>query len=357
MKKIRNVLYITSTLIATVIGAGFATGQEVYSFFNVYGKLSFVGLPVVFIILSFVFNIVLSVCRKTHAKNFSEFLCALNLRKASSWIEAVVALFAFCGFCAMASATGSLLSQIFNLEYFSGTILMLFLCAVILLKDIRAIAAVNFILAPIICAGMIYVTVNGILFRSIQTTSISHYYVNYSKILLSAILYASYNILSALSVICSMHQYCDSERCVRISSVLAAGILVSLIALVWVLLELYAGKIELGDMPLLNIIARNGNSQVWIYSIFLFASIFTTALGCGYAALNFLKCRYKMTSFTAVIFLIAASLPICMLGFSEIIRKLYSLFGYIGIPFLIILFYLRIKKDHIEHKKSKKYDK
>ncbi len=353
----KKALYLTATIIATVVGAGFVTGQEIYTFFNVYGKISFIGLGFVFALFYFAFRTLLLHCQKKRVDSFSAFLSSLQLRGIANWIEACVALFSFCGFCAMASATGALLSQTLHTNYLYGVVSMLVLCGIILLKDIRAIAAVNLFLAPLICIGLVYFSVYGILFRSVQTFCAPHYFVNIAQILLSALVYASYNILSAVVVLCSMRSYCDSARTVKRACALGAGVLVFLALLIWLSIAIYAGKVHLGEIPMLSIAARGGKARVVIFSLLMIASVLTTALGCGYAVLSFLKARFHTPNVFGVLVLVAAALPVCMLGFTDIVRVLYSFFGYLGLPLLVLLFYTQIKNSRNAEKKSKKYGK
>lgn len=40
----KNILKICFVIIGTIIGAGFASGKEIYTFFNIYGPKGFLGL-------------------------------------------------------------------------------------------------------------------------------------------------------------------------------------------------------------------------------------------------------------------------------------------------------------------------
>lgn len=44
MRNIRNILSVVCGYVAAVIGAGFASGQEIISFFVKYGKFSIIGV-------------------------------------------------------------------------------------------------------------------------------------------------------------------------------------------------------------------------------------------------------------------------------------------------------------------------
>ena len=341
--RFKNVLCLSSTIVATVIGAGFATGQEIYSFFNRYGKWSFMGLLLVLIVFCSVFRYVLEACCFNRLDGFSALLMHLHMRKAGKWMETGVALFSFCGFCAMASASGTLVSQTLDLPYMYGVLAMLVICGVILSFDIRALAGANCVLAPVICVGLIYYALYGVLFRSVATLSQGHYYVNAAQIFVSALVYASYNLLSAVVVLCAMRRYCDSERTIHMASGISASVLVIVALLLWFVIYIYQNKIALGEIPMLQIASRGGKMHQYIYSGLLFMSVYTTAVSCGFAVLDFLRKHFRVSTGFGIGFLIVLACPVCLLGFSGIVRVLYSVFGYLGLPFLIILIFSQIK--------------
>ena len=71
MEKILKIVFV---IIGTLIGAGFASGQEIYSFFYVYGKKGIIGLILSALIMSVVIYKVLKIIKKKEIKSYKEFL-------------------------------------------------------------------------------------------------------------------------------------------------------------------------------------------------------------------------------------------------------------------------------------------
>ena len=69
MRNIRNILSVVCGYVAAVIGAGFASGQEIISFFVKYGKYSIIGVLLSCIIFSVFAYAVLSVCVEKKYRN------------------------------------------------------------------------------------------------------------------------------------------------------------------------------------------------------------------------------------------------------------------------------------------------
>lgn len=106
---------------------------------------------------------------------------------------------------------------------------------------------------------------------------------------------------------------------------------------IWAAVALYYGKIELGEMPFLTIVARRGNLLRVLYSVVLYFSMFTTAISCGYGVLEWLRGTLKIKKLTAIIVLIAVSCPVLTLGFSSIVKNVYSIFGYLGLVLIVLV--------------------
>ena len=70
----------------------------------------------------------------------------------------------------------------------------------------------------------------------------------------------------------------------------------------------------------------------------------------------FLRAHFGLSAGVASSVLIAAAVPVSLFGFSQIVRVLYTFFGYVGIPFLTILIFEQVKNERKFKKKSKKVE-
>lgn len=99
MRNIRNILSVVCGYVAAVIGAGFASGQEIISFFVKYGKYSIIGVLLSCIIFSVFAYAVLSVCVEKNIETYSDYLnnfFRYNIRKI---VEIITLLFAISTVC------------------------------------------------------------------------------------------------------------------------------------------------------------------------------------------------------------------------------------------------------------------
>ena len=70
----KNILKVVFVIIGTLIGAGFASGQEIYLFFFSYGIKGIVGIIVSSILMGVVIYKTLIIVDKYQLKNYKEFL-------------------------------------------------------------------------------------------------------------------------------------------------------------------------------------------------------------------------------------------------------------------------------------------
>ena len=71
MKKIFSIVLV---IVGALIGAGFASGQEIYSFFYIYGEKGIWGLILTCILISILIYKILKIVLKNEINNYNEFL-------------------------------------------------------------------------------------------------------------------------------------------------------------------------------------------------------------------------------------------------------------------------------------------
>ena len=349
MKILKNSLLISSTFVATVIGAGFASGQELLSYFVIYGKNSIFGLFIMSALFSACSLFVMLRIDKDSLDSFDEYVNKISGKHTGIFIKACVFLFMFASFCSMAAGSSELFFSALSLDKSIGIAVMLTACFIILLFDLKGILAINSILAPIMSISLFFLGIYTFIFRNtavFQSSTINHLCKNY---LTSSVIYASYNTLTTVVILSETKNLIFKKKVCYISSFLGGGALLIISVAMWASLMLYYGKIPLYSIPFLTLSARHGSLFKLLYGIILYLSMFTTAVSCGYGTVKWLKEKLKIKRLTAIILTIALSLPVIFLGFEDIIKKIYSGFGYLGLVLIVLILtdgvHLMTKKD------------
>ena len=90
------------------------------------------------------------------------------------------------------------------------------------------------------------------------------------------------------------------------------------------------------EMPVVYTIRKFYGSFKTLYAFIILASIFTTAISIGTGLLQNLNKKGK--SYTQfVVFMCITSLIISNFGFSNLVKNVYPIFGYIGIIQIVLI--------------------
>ena len=73
MKDVKNITKIVLVIIATLVGAGFASGKEIYSFFFIYQKFGIIGICISSTIISLTIYKVFKICLNSNVNTYKEF--------------------------------------------------------------------------------------------------------------------------------------------------------------------------------------------------------------------------------------------------------------------------------------------
>ena len=65
----KNILKVLFVVLGTIIGAGFASGKEIYNFFAVYGYMGILGINIAGILTGIIIYSTLNICEKRKIKN------------------------------------------------------------------------------------------------------------------------------------------------------------------------------------------------------------------------------------------------------------------------------------------------
>ena len=342
-----NVLKIVFLIIAALIGAGFASGQELYVFFYSYGAKGLLGVLVCSFIFGYVAYKVLKIISKNDINNYNDFIKYLtnstSKRKyfnATFIINTIVNIFMLIIFYIMIAGFGAYFSQEFGINNYLGSALLAVMCFITFMTSVNGVIKINSILTPIL---IIFVIIIGFInFNSIDITTIGQNLdnVDNGSWLLSGILYASYNVILLIPVLVTLKKYVKSQDTALFASVFG-GIIIALLAVaIFLLLARVDIDIDTLEMPAVYVVGEFFSGFKFIYAFIILASIYTTAISIGVSLLkNITKDERDFKQIAGVICI--SGVIISGLGFSNLINLLYPIFGYLG---LIQIFALIRKK-------------
>ncbi|PTI44500.1 hypothetical protein [Staphylococcus succinus] len=348
----KRILLIASAFIGVIVGAGFASGQEVLQYFTSFGLMGTIGAIITTALFAYVGMMLVWLGSKSktdsHKEVIHQITGASTFGKLLGWIIDLVIIFTLFGVgVVMIAGAGSNLNQQFGLPPIIGTLLMTVLIILAGMLKVEGVVKVIGNITPFLIIFILVISFYSFLstdtpisqlndLSNAKPSSLPNWFV-------AGINYASFNTAVGASMAIVMG---GSEKNTKVA---ATGGLVGGIALgVMIVLSHLAifKQIDVvGDMemPMLGIVNHISPILGIIMAIVIFGMIFNTGLGMFYAfATRFTvvdTVRFKIFYTGAVII----GLLLSFVGFTDLVAIFYPLIGYLGLVLILVLFYAPFK--------------
>lgn len=357
----KNILRVIFVIIGTIIGAGFASGKEIYIFFNKYGICGIIGILISGLLLGIlvykVFNILL---KQKDIYHYNQLLDYVFYNKRSKYrinridkiihnknskinvvkiINYIINIFLIISFYIMVAGFSSYFRQECDISIYTSSTIFAILCYITLSNSIDGIIKISSMLVPIIIIFILNLGSNSLIFATNQIINMNFLSDKFINSIISSILYASYNSIILIPVLVSLKKYINNKNKIWIGFFTTIIIIVLSIFVYIILLRANVNIMEL-DLPLIYIVKQFGKIYEYIYGAVIIISIFTSALSAGYSFLK--NCTKTKKSYNKLLIIICVtSIFIANIGFSELVNILYPIFGILGI--IQIYYILKIK--------------
>lgn len=331
-----EVISITLVIIGALIGAGFASGQEIFSFFYIYGKNGIYGILIMSILIGIFIYKSLKIIYQKQVYNYNDFLNLFikntKIRNVILWIVNVLLLVSF---YIMVAGFGAYFEQEIGINRIIGSIVLNLLCVIVFFSNIKGVLKASNLIVPFLIFFIFFIGIKNI--KKIRTID---FYQMKNNWILSMLIYNSYNFILLMPVLISLKKQITKEKNIKKVSILVTIIILILsINIFFLLLNANIKEIENQEMPIVYIISNYFNKYKKIYAFIVLASIFTTAISVGIGFLqNISKNSNSYPQF--VLFMCITSLLMSNIGFSKLLNFIYPVFGYIGILQIVIIFFI-----------------
>lgn len=339
MKDIAKVVFV---IIGTFIGAGFASGQEIYIFFFKYGINGLIGIVISSLILGIIISRTLKIIKENNIQNYKEFLDIIinkkyNIKikqhknkKLTQFINIVVNTFILVTFFIMIAGFGTYFMQQFGLNQLIGSSILALITYVILNTNVKGVVKASEIIVPILIISVIIIGLMNL--NDLPLLQIKNYLIpnNSPEFILEAILYASYNSILLIPVLITLNKYIKNKKQTTIIGIISAVIISIMSILIFLLLTKVDVNIENLEMPVVYVVSNMLKILEYIYGFIILGSIFTTTISLGVSFLQNTSKNKKSYTQIAIIMCIT-SVIVSKIGFSNLVNMLYPIFGYLGI--------------------------
>lgn len=333
---------IAGAFVGVIVGAGFASGQELLQFFASFGSQGLWGSLVAGLAFAFLSMVFSTMGQAMHARSHKEVIQALLGRHLGGVFDLLIAFFLFAVTVVMLAGAGSLLQQWLGLPEVWGSVLATVATVLIVMLDVRRVIAFIGAVTPLLVLMAVIVALYVLATpradsaalqaaAAAQPQGASHW-------LVAALLYVSYNVVAGMPFLVIMGGQARSRRTALWGGVLG-GLLLGVLMLA-IASAMYWRMDTLGStpMPMLALATQISPWLGHLMSLVIFGMILNTAVGMLYAFLARLlpvgTPRFRWGSAVAG----TAALGGSFVGFITLVGVVYPLYGYIGFALMACAF-------------------
>ena len=322
------------SIIGTLIGAGFASGQEIYVFFYKYGVNGILGLILCSLMIGIIIYSTLNTVYNKKINNYESYLHEIfNSKKMCYVSNIIVNTFLLITFYIMVSGFGSYFEQQFKISNIVGVIIFSLLCFIILIKDIKRVKIINSIVVPVLIIVVLFIG-----FLSLKNIKISNVRVtnNSYNWILQSLIYCSYNMILVIPVLVSLGKFIKNKKQIKLITIISSTIVFILALSIFLILMTTKVDYSKIQMPAVYAIDKSFSQFSYIYGVVILLSIFSTAISIG---ISFIKnMTQKRESYPQIAAkMCISSVLISNFGFSNLVKIFFPVFGYLGMLQILVI--------------------
>ena len=338
----KNLVKAICVIIGTIIGAGFASGKEIYIFFNQYGIRGIYGIIISTMLIGIIVYKILVNIKDTEIQNYNEYLNSTKIHnKSKEIINIIINIFLLISFYIMIAGFCAYFYQEFKVPSLIVGAIVCVMCYITFMNNIEGITKINIIVIPFLIFMIIFIAIKSNIWE-IENYIVTNNSTN-SKWILACLEYVGYNSIVLIPMLIELKKYTKGRE--KSIAIIVSIIFLGLAIILYLILQKMGNSAQNIELPLIQSVKQIKNSYKYIYGAVIVFAIYTSAISAGYSfAQNCSKNKNTYKIICAVICITA--IPISKIGFSNLVSLLYPIFGILGLVlnFIYILFQKDLKK-------------
>ncbi|MEI3401782.1 MAG: hypothetical protein V8R51_05485 [Clostridia bacterium] len=199
----RETFSITLVIIGALIGAGFASGQEIYSFFYSYGIIGIVGIIVTCGLIGLMIYKSLKIICSKEINSYDEILrIFIKNERVTKIINMILNILLLVTFYIMIAGFGAYFEQELGIHRVIGNIILAILTTIVFFTSVKGVLRVSEYIVPILIIFIVLVGITNLLTINPEI----ELPVMKRGWLLSSITYCSYNIILLIPALISLRK-------------------------------------------------------------------------------------------------------------------------------------------------------
>lgn len=358
---VKRTVTMALAFVGLLVGAGFATGQEVIQYFISFGYAGLIGVVVASVIMIFAGAVIFQLGSYFLAPDHNTVFRNVTHPIVSKFLDVttVLTLFAI-GFVMLAGA-GSNLEQQFGWDTWIGAVLMTALVLITGFLNVEKVTNVISAITPLIIVAILVALIITLFnlpedFSTLNAAALElepalpHW-------LLSAVNYTAMALMLGVSMILVIGGN-ESSTKAAFRGGLLGGVIFSLMLLALALV-VFLNVEEVGalDLPLLGVFDAMHPAVGFVVSWIIYAMIYNTAIGMFYALAKRLTVNRPEKFRLVFVAVTLAGFVVSFLGFSNLLGWVYPVIGYVGMVMIAAMVVAWFKGQRLLKKEEKVRDR
>ncbi|MFC4777267.1 hypothetical protein ACFO9Q_10780 [Paenibacillus sp. GCM10023252] len=339
-----TVLQVAATYMGTIVGAGFATGQEILQFFTRYGYWGVGTIMLSTGLFIWLGSKMMLIASDIRAKSYEDLNKVLFGDRYGRWVSHFMLIILMGVTAVMLAGAGAIFYENWNISYQTGLLITVAACFLLLRKGMSSILAVNSIVVPLMLLFTVFIMADT--FSTPEADRFLTMPTDYSpwEAWTAPFLYAAFNLSMAQAVLVPLGASIRDRKAIKIGAWIG-GIGIGFMLLVGhIALSVHMPGVQQYAIPMGGIARQLGNSVQWIYIILIFAEIFTTLIADIYGLTLQLEERLKWSRSLITFVILAICYMASQIGFGTLLSTLYPMFGLISLGWFILMARKRVMR-------------
>ncbi|GAB6137161.1 YkvI family membrane protein [Halanaerobaculum tunisiense] len=327
--KLKRYFQVAVTYIGAIIGAGFASGQELLQFFIVYGASGLTGIIIsglLFILLGISMGLV---GYHFQLEDYHNLFYKLGGRVIGLVADLFLTLFLLGSLIVMLAGCKEIFNYLFTWPLNLGLVVTVFIIVGSNYYGLEGIMKLNTLLIPVLIIISLVVVINLTTTADLVEPSFSFKL----PIVTSAAVYSGYNLVLGMVILLPLTAKMRRQEVVI--GIFAGGLMLGIIAFVIgsILLQ-YTPEIIASEIPMLEIVYKYQAKLYYVYGIVLWLAMLTTASCNLYGLVTRLEAVCSLTKGRLLLLILVIVLPIVNLRFSKLVELIYPWLGKINLSLM-----------------------
>lgn len=315
-------------IVSAVIGAGYASGREIWLFFGPNSGLAIVLFTILFAISNYS---VLSISFRYQTSHYTPVLQSLTGKKAYHLYDFMMIVYLV--FTTMIMIAGSGVTfQAYQLPEWIGILFIVFMLIWAFSHKLDQVININTVIIPVLLIALFILL--GVFLKKqpliLQDEMIKPRY-------LKAVAFTSVNILPIISVIGAVGKKINSKTEIVLTSIISALILGLLSFVYNYSLSMIATEIDKFEMPIYAILIKFPSLILLGFSLILWIAIYTTAIASMLGLISRFQSKSHLSQLQLAILILLMITPFSFGGFQFLVELIYPLYGVFNLYLLIKL--------------------